>query len=456
MYDVVILGGGSGGYASAIRASQLGGTVALIEADEIGGTCVNRGCIPSKILLHAADLLHRIKRSDIFGIRVTLQEVNLAAVMDRIHGVTGDIRMGMEGLLGYNRVKVIRGRAVLKTPNTVSVGDSIIKAKSIIVATGSRPDIPAISGLEDVASTTDEIIDMKELPGSVLIWGAGPVELEMATLLNRFGSKVTIAMEDARILPQEDRDTSQRVAQVLRSEGINIQSRSQLVEVKKTKKGCTCRLAGNKEYTVETEKILVATRKPNTAHMGLEQAGVRMESDGSIHVNKHLETTANGIYAVGDAAGGWMLSHAASAMGIIAAENAMGKSSKFSFDTVPRGIWTDPEVGAVGLTEEEAEKRGYEVEIGDFPYTINGLAMAQDHLTGAVKVVSEAKYGKILGVHVVGKGATELVGEAVLAMELEATVREFARSIRVHPTFSETLVEAFRDAANWALYLQNR
>jgi dihydrolipoamide dehydrogenase len=456
MHDIVVIGGGPGGYAAAIRASQLGGKVVLVEADKIGGTCVNRGCIPSKIWLHAADLLDGIRNAGTFGIDVSLNGINMGAVIERITGVTGDIRMGMEGLLGYNQVKTVNGRAVLKNPKTIEVEGAIIETRNIIIATGSHLDMPKISGLEDVATTSTHILEMKEIPESVLIWGSGPIEVEMATFLNRFGSTVTIAMEDTRVLPREDRDSSQRIGQALRSEGINILPRSHLSSVKASKKGCTCRLSGAKDHTLDVEKILLGTRKANTAHMGFEPVGIHMEENGSIQVDDHLKTSVKGIYAIGDATGGWMLSHAASAMGIIAAENAMGKTSRFRFDLVPRGIWTSPEVGAVGLTEEEAEKQGFDIEIGDFPYTINGLAMAQDHLTGAVKIVSDAKYGKILGVHVVGKRATELVGEAVIAMELEATVREFAKSIRVHPTFSETLVEASRDAANWALYLQNR
>jgi dihydrolipoamide dehydrogenase len=263
-------------------------------------------------------------------------------------------------------------------------------------------------------------------------------------------------MEDRSVLPREDQDSRQRVGQALRAEGVDILARHRLVSVETSKKGCLCKLSGTEERTLEVEKVLVSARKPNTAHMGLEQAGIHINDDGGIKVNDQLQTSVGTVYAIGDATGGWMLSHAASTMGIVAAENAMGKTGTFKSDLVPRGIWSSPQVGAVGLTEEQAEAQGYDIETGDFPYTINALAMAQDQLTGAVKIVSDTKYGRILGVHVVGARATELIGEAVLAMELEATVREFTRSIRVHPTFSETLVEASRDAANWALYLQNR
>ena len=455
MFDIIIIGGGPGGYAAAIRASQLGGKVALIESGQIGGTCVNRGCIPSKIWMRSAHLLKQIKGAEAFGIRAEVQNVDFAAIIERKNGVANDIRMGMESLLGKNRVNVISGRAVLRNRRSVEVDGAVHETRKVIIAAGSRMDVPDIKGLEDCAVTTNEVFDMKTVPSSVLIWGADAIEVEMATLLNLMGAKVTIAMESQRILPREDGDTGQRLGQALRSDGVEILARHTLESVRKSKSGFICQLSAkeDREVEVEVEQVLVGARRPNTAHLGLESIGVRIKEDGGIQVNDRLETTIGGIYAVGDAAGGWMLSHAASAMGIVAAENAMGKTSKFPFELIPRGIWTIPQVGAVGLSEEEAEDQGYEVEVGDFPYPINGLAMAQDQMTGAAKIVSDSRYGKILGVHVVGAQAVELVGQAVLAMQLESTVGEFAKSIAVHPTFSETLVEASRDTARWALYL---
>jgi len=453
MFDIIIIGGGPGGYAAAIRASQLGGKVALVESGQIGGTCVNRGCIPSKIWLRAAHLIKQIKGADAFGIRADIQKINFEAIIERKNGVANDIRMGMESLLGKNAVKVLSGRAVLRNRRSVEIDNTVHETKKVIIATGSRFDIPDIKGLEDAAITTNEVFDMKTVPSSVLIWGAGAIEVEMATLLNLMGANVTIAMDTQRVLPREDGDTGQRLGQALRSDGVEILSRHTLKSVRKSKKKVTCSLSAKEDREVEVEKVLVGTRKPNTAHLGLESVGVRIQENGGILVNDRLETTISGIYAVGDATGGWMLSHAASAMGIVAAENAIGKPSKFPFEWIPRGVWTIPQVGAVGLSEEEAENQGYEVEVGDFPYPINGLAMAQDQLTGAAKIISDSRFGKILGVHVVGAQAVELVGQAVLAMQLESTVGEFAKSIAVHPTFSETLVEASRDTARWALYL---
>jgi len=456
MYDIVVIGGGPGGYAAAIRASQLRGKVALVEAAETGGTCVNRGCIPAKIWLRAADLLQSIRRGNEFGIHASVEQVDLKAIVARKNGVTGDIRMGMEGLLSNYGVKVIGDRAVLISPREVEVGGAVLEAKKIILATGSCLNIPDIPGLDKASLTTDQVLDMTEIPSSILICGSGPIEMEMAALLNIFDCKVVLASESRRVLPREDGETSQRLARAMREQGVDILTRLSLKSVRKSKGGCACQLSGAKEQTIEVERVLVASRRPNTDRLELEQVGVRLNEDGSIRVDETLETSVKGIYAVGDATGGWMLSHASSSMAITAAENAMGRTENFPFHLVPRAVWTFPEVGAVGLTEEGAEKKGLNIEVGDFPYAINGLAMSRDQMAGAVKIVADARYGEILGVHVVGANATELVGEAVLAMQLECTARELARSIRAHPTFSEAVVDAARDASDWALYLPKR
>lgn len=453
MFDIIVIGGGPGGYAAAIRAAQLGGKVAVIESDQIGGTCVNRGCIPAKTWLRAAALVREIRKADVFGIHADVTGVDLKTLCSRTAGVTGDIRMGMEGILGSNRIRVIRGRAVVKTPSLIDVDGTVYDTRQIIIATGSRPAVPDIANAESVAMTTNQVFEMETLPESILILGGGIIETEMATLMTRLGSRVVLATEDARILPREDRDTSQRVSQRLRAEGLDIMTRCKFASIEKTGGTCTLYLSEPEERTVAAEAVLIGMRRPNTDHMGFTQLGIEIDENGGIRVDGRLQTTIGGIYAIGDAVGGWMLSHAASAMGIVAAENAMGKPATFNADRVPRGIWAAAEAGAVGLSEEEAEAQGYDIEVGDFPYSINGLALAYDQLAGAVKIVSDARSGKILGVHVVGMGAVEVIGEAVLAMELEATVTELAKSIRVHPTFSETMVECARDAAQWALYL---
>ncbi len=298
---------------------------------------------------------------------------------------------------------------------------------------------------------------MQKVPASVLVYGADTIAVEMATLLNTFGSKVYIATENRFVLPDEDHDSGQRLGQALSDDGIEIISRSTLTSVKTSKKGFVCELAGKKKSrTVEVERVLAGIRKPNTANLDLEQAGIRLNDDGSIRVDDYLRTTNHNIYAIGDVTGGSMQSHAASAMAVKASENALGEKTKFPFDLIPRGTWTFPEVASVGLTEEQAENKDLDIDVGYFPYSINGYAIARNETFGAVKIVTDAEYRIIYGVHIVGPHATELIGEAVLAMQLEYTTDELAASIRIHPTFSEAVVDAARDVEKWALYLPKK
>ena len=431
----------------------MGANVVLVECAETGGTCVNRGCIPSKVWLRAGDLLDRLKTGKEFGINASLEEIDFKALTERKSGVSAEIRMGMEALLKNNGVEVIKGRAILKNPREVDVEGRLIETKKIIVATGSSLCASEIPELKKVAMTTDDVLEMTAVPESILVCGSGYIEVEMAFLLNAFGCKVVMAAGSARILSREDSETSQRIAQALRETGVEIIPRASLESVKTTQTGATCKLSGAKEHSVKVEKVLVSKREPNTFDLGLEKLGVTLNEDKGIRVNNHLETSVEGIFAIGDATGGWMLSHGASSMAVFAAENAMGANNCYPFNLIPRCLWTQPEMGAVGLSEEDAEKQGHDVETGAFPYAINGLAMVRNQVDGAVKIVSDARYGEILGVHIIGSNATEIIGEGVMAMQLEATVQELARGIRVHPTFSEAVVDAARDAGNWALYL---
>lgn len=454
MDHVVVIGCGPGGYAAAIRAAQLGGNVAVVEAADLGGTCVNRGCIPSKVWLKAAHTLKMIKSGQAFGIDASVNHVDYQAIIDRKNGIAAEIRMGMEALLEANGVKLIRGQGILQNTREVRVGDKTVEARNIILATGSSPDIPDMEGLKDAILTTDQVLEMTSAPKSVLVWGeAGSLDVETASLLNTLGSKVYLATRFPRILPKEDHDTSQRLAQAFREQGIEILTRSTLESIEQSQQIFSATISGRKKQILEIEKVIISARKSNTSGLGIKRAGLRINEDGSLWIDEQLQTSAAGVYAIGDTTGGWMNSHMASAMGVTAAENAMGQTKHFAFELVPRGMWTYPQVGSVGLTEEEAEKKGFEVEVGDFPYAINGLAMGYDDVDGAVKIVMEAETREILGIHIVGANATELVGEAVMALQLECTVDELAHSIRVHPTFSEALMDAGRDAAGWALYL---
>jgi len=456
MYDVVIVGGGPGGYAASIRAAQLGGKVALVEAADIGGTCVNRGCIPAKVWGQGAYVNRMIQNAAAFGINATIKSTDLSVLVTRMDGASGDIKMGMGGLLKNNQIEVIEGNGLIKSPGVVEIDGRQLDTRSIIVATGTSPVLPEIKEIEDAHLSTDQVFNMEQVPKSVLVYGAEHVEVEMTSILNDFGCKVTLAFEGARILPAEDGDTSQRIAAALREQGVEILPRMSLKSVKKSGKNIKAVLAGKEEQSVTVNRILTSIRQPNTQNIGLEATGIAVDDKRFIKVDENLRTNMDNIYAIGDVTGGWQLSYAATVMGVVAAENAMGQSSIFNNRLVPRGLNTFPEAAAVGLSEEEAEKMDYEVEVGNFPMSINGVAIARGELDGAVKIVYDAKYGEVLGVHIVGSHANELIWGASLAMQMEATVEDIARTIVVHPTFSESITLASQDAMAWSLYLPKR
>lgn len=454
MYDVVIIGCGPGGYAAAIRAAQLRGKVAIVEGNELGGTCVNLGCIPSKILLRASNLIRAIKNGNEIGIDTYVNKINLHTLVKRKDDVIKEIKMGMESLLAANGVKVIKGHGFINDENSVRVDDKNIECKNIILATGSSIQIPTLEGLNNALITTSDVLDMTKFPNTVMIWGdAGPIDVEMANILNDIGSEVYLVTSKPRILYKEDHETSQRLTQALRARGINIMTKMSLVKVKDCGGMHEIELFSHESHNLKVSKVLVCNRRPRTDKLNLNKIGVYFGENGSVEVDERLQTSVEGIYAIGDITGGWMNSQCASAMGITAAENTMGMKKEFSNLLVPRGIWSSPQVGSVGMSEEDAEKRGIDIETGTFPYAYNGLAMCNGEIDGAVKIVLEEGTQEILGIHIVGTNATELIGEAVMALKLECTAAELAETIRVHPTFSEGIVEAGRDAAGWAIYL---
>jgi len=457
MHDVIVIGGGAGGYAAAIRAAQLGAKVAVVERDQLGGVCVNRGCIPVKSWLKAAETLRRLREAEAFGIQADIKKVDFKTIIENKNSCSEKIRLGMEGLLQNHGVEVINGQAAFKNPAEVDVDGTAYGAKTFVVASGAHTEPPDIKGLAKALMTTDDILDMKKVPASVLIYGAETIEVEMATLLNTFGCKVYLATADRHVLPAEDQDSGQRLGQALNGDGIEVITRGTLTSVKGSKKKFACELAAKrKSRTVQVERVLAGVRRPNTAELALGQAGVRLNEDGTIIIDEYLRTTNRNIYAIGDVTGGTMQSHAASAMAVKAAENILGEKSKFPFELIPRGTWSYPEVASVGLTEEQAENKDLDIDVGYFPYSINGYSIARNETFGAVKIVADSEYRIIYGVHIVGPHATELIGEAVLAMQLEYTTEELAAGMRIHPTFSEAVVDAARDADKWALYLPKK
>ena len=452
MYDVIVIGGGPGGYAAGIRSAQLGGKVALLEPADLGGTCVNRGCLPTKMWLKAARLKKAIETGETFGIKASVENIDLAKIVERKQGIPNDIKMGMNALCANNGIEVINEKGVLKSPHEVAAGGRILETKTVIIATGSSIVPLDIPGLSAAGITTDEAVEMTEIPESILICGNGPIEIEMATIFSAFDSKVTLVTQAPRILPKEDGDVGQRIAKCLREQGVTIMTRAELKSVTPSDNGFTTQVVGKEELALEVKKVLVSSRKANT-DLGLDQVGVDTDSDGFICIDDTLKTSVNGIYAIGDVTGGAMMSYAATAMGVTAAENAMGGTKTFNPRSVPRAMFSFPEAASVGITEEEADEQDLDVEIGNCPMSINGVAMSYGEIEGSVKVISDAKLGEVLGVHIVGEHATEMIGGVALGLQLEATVEEFAYTLCMHPTFSENIAMAAQDAMNWALYL---
>jgi dihydrolipoamide dehydrogenase len=451
-YDVVVIGGGPGGYAAGIRASQLGASVALLEPSDLGGTCVNRGCIPARIWNRAAKYRKEIVKANEFGIQAKVEGIDFMKITARQKGVANDIKMGMQGLCQNNKITVVRERGEITGPGTLKAGANVLNAKNIIIATGTSLKETEIPGVESCCIHTDNLFGLTEIPKSVLILGGGYVEVEMALILSGFDSKVIIAVDGGRLLPGEDSDMVQRITKTLRAGGVEIRLKSKMVSAEAADGGCRVTLSGPEPNTITVEKVLLTARKPNTA-IGLESVGVVLDGGGFIKVNEKLETSAKGIYAIGDVTGGLQLSYAATAMGVAAAESAMGKERSFDSRLVPRGLWTNPESASVGLTEEEAEEQGIDIEIGECPLTVNGVAMAYGKMEGSVKVIIDSELGQILGVQIIGEHATELIWAASLAIGLEATVEDLAYSLALHPTFGETIAMAGQDAMGWALYL---
>lgn len=456
MYDVIVIGGGAGGYAGAIRAAQLGAAVAVVEKEKLGGVCVNRGCIPTKTWLKAAETLRTVREAEKYGIGARPGKVNYARILENKNDCITKIKGGMESLLGNNGVEILNGHAAFKDAKTIEVDGKTYQAKNYIIATGSRVELPPIEGLKEALLSTDEVLDMTAAPASVLIVGDDTIAVEMAQLLRTLGSEVILATAAQRILPQEDADSSQRLSQALREEGIEIHTRVELSAVTASRKKFACTLSGRQEKEVVVARVICSPRVPNSQDLDLANAAIRLNEDGSIKISERMQTSTPGIYAIGDVTGGTMQSHAASAMAVVAAENCMGQESSYDPNLVPRGTWTTPQVASVGLTEEQAEERDIDVDVGYFPYSINGYSIARGETFGAVKIVADEEFRIIYGVHIVGPHATELIGEASLAMQLEYTTEELARGIRVHPSFSEAVVDAARDAEKWALYLPKK
>jgi len=450
--DIVIIGGGPAGYVGAIRARQLGAKVTLVEKDALGGTCLNRGCIPTRALVRAVELIDLPKKAKEYGITYPAPEFDITKIIARKDTIVKTVNGGVQMLLRENGVEVIKGDARLTSPTDIEVridsGTQQFKANRIVISTGASHVKPSVPGADSIISTTDALA-MKSVPPSVLVLGAGPIGVTFAIIFTRLGAAVTVAEESAQVLPGFDREIVGMLERELRKEKIKFITEANLKEVRPDAAIISVK---GKEETVPASQVVVAdARMANIAELRLDSAGVSVEN-GHIKVNSRLETSVPGIYAAGDVAGGPMLAHAAFTGGRIAVENALGRSAAIDFNTIPRCVYTFPEIACVGLTEEEAAAQGYSVKVGRFPFSANGLATVLGERTGLVKVVSEAKYGQILGVHILGQNASELISEAVVAMRLEEPPSVIGGATHLHPTLSEALMEAMLDVGGETIH----
>lgn len=462
-YDLVILGGGTGGYVAAIRAAQLGKSVAVVEKDKLGGTCLHRGCIPSKSLLRSAQMFAEMKQADTYGVRADSVTLDFARVQERKQEIVGELYEGVQTLMRKNRIDVYEGRGCLIGPSIFSPKSGTIAVESgdgqdeeirenltgqfVIIATGSRPRLlPGWEADGVHVLTSDEALRMDRLPESILIVGGGVIGLEWASMLNDFGVEVTLVETAERLIPMEDEAISKEMKRMLEKRGVIVHTGTELIADSKRVENGQVRVRIRKDGD-ETElafgKILVSVgREPNTDGIGLENTGVETGPHGIV-VNKYLQTAESHIYAIGDCIGGRQLAHAASHQGILAVEHMFGESRE-PYDPlkVPRCIYTRPEAASVGMTEREAREKGYEVKIGTVPFRAVGKALVIGEKEGFAKVISDRRTDDLLGVHLIGPGATDLISEAALARLLDATPWEVGKVIHPHPTLSEVLGEA--------------
>jgi dihydrolipoamide dehydrogenase len=459
-YDLAVIGGGPGGYVATIRASQYGLKVALIEERELGGTCLNRGCIPTKSLLHSAEVFNTVKSCSEFGVLAENPSYDYKRIAAKKDAVVNQLRSGVEYLVKSSGAVIIRGKALIKDKNTIEVtGENIktITADKMIIATGSRPFKPPIPGIDGPkVLTSDEVLNLKSCPDSIIIIGGGVIGVEFATIFNSLGKNVTIIEMLESILPGIDAEISGLMRKSLEQKGIKIFTGAKVTSISSAAKAACVFEQGGKEQRAEGDIVIVAIgRKPNTEGIGLENIGLRTEK-GFVKVNDKLETTVDGVYAIGDITGKVLLAHLASAQGLTAAANASGKNHSMSYSIVPGCIYTSPEIAAVGLTEDEAINKGYKIKVGRFPVSANGKSMVMGEREGLAKLITDEATGEILGAHIVGPRATDMIAELCAAMKLETTIEELADTIHPHPTVSEIIMEACHDVQGLCVHKPNR
>ena len=452
-YDLVIVGSGPGGYAAAVRAGQYGLRTAIVEKDaKLGGTCLHVGCVPTKALLHTAEVWEYFKNCEEQGIRCKDPELDYPKVIERKDKIVSKHAKGIEFLMKKYKVDVLKGYATLQGPGKVEVrseaGTQVLEAKNIILATGSSARmLPGLTPDAERILTNIEILSSTTIPKTLGIVGAGAVGVEFASIFHRFGTKVVVFEMLPRAVPVEDEEISKELERVFRKKGIRIETGARVENIRREGVGVACdaMLAGGKKASFEFEKFLIAVgRKPNTDGIGIETTRVELDR-GFIKVDPNQLTAEPGVYAIGDiVAGTPQLAHVATAEGMVAVAHIAGKPARpIRKDRIPGATYTEPDIGSVGLTEAEARAKGCKVKVGKFPFLANSKASILGQHDGFVKVVTDETYGEVLGVHIIGPQAYELIGEATVAMEAEATVDTMRNTIHAHPTLYEAIGEAF-------------
>ncbi|MDQ6879134.1 MAG: dihydrolipoyl dehydrogenase [Candidatus Dormibacteraeota bacterium] len=456
-FDVVILGGGPGGYVAGLRAAQLGAKTAIVEKDRLGGTCLVRGCIPTKALLQSSELYRLAKAGAEFGVVADSIAFDWTAAQKRKSAVVDQLVKGVEGLLKAGGVTVFRGAGRLGGQGTVRVGGNTVQAKDIVIATGSAIARIPLKGVEHTIDS-DQILELREVPERLAVIGGGVVGMEFAAMFAALGSKVTVLEMLPQVLPMVDADLVNVYAKHLSGLGGAIHTNSKVAEVTKTKGGLQVLYSEASEGgSVDADQVLLAVgRAPYTEGLGVEEAGVKLER-GRVVVDAHLRTTASGVWAIGDVIGGIMLAHIASYEGICAVENIAGHGNRTpDYHAAPNCIYTDPEIAHVGLGEKDAKEKGLDVKIGRFPFAASGRALTLGQSEGFVKVIAESGSGKILGAHIIGPRATDLIAEATLAIQNGLTMEQLDLTIHAHPTLPEALMEAALAAQGKAIHIPNK
>jgi len=446
--DVAVIGAGPGGYVAAIRCAQRGAKVVVVEREFLGGVCLNVGCIPTKTLIHTAQLYRKLQHAQDYGLKLKGLDVDMKALIKRKEKVVGINTGGIGALFKAHGIEVVEGEARVTAPGKIAVGKEAIAAKKIIVATGGRP--AQLPGLEFDGKTvigSTRALEMAEVPKRAAVIGAGALGAEFACIWNAFGAQITLIEMMPTVLPREDEELAKRAAASWKKKGIDVRTGTKVAKLERKKSGVKLELEGKKAGSVEVDLVLVAVGLQCNSEVVTQTPGLGIKTGprGGIVVNERMESSVPGLYAIGDVIDKTWLAHGASTEGIVAATNATGGNKAMDYRVLPACNFTSPEVAGVGLTEKQAREQGIDVKVGRFLFSGNGRAHAIGETDGMVKIVGDAATDEIVGVHLMGAEAGELIATAALAMAMEATVEEIVNTIHTHPTLSEAMLEAAED-----------